>query len=71
MCLKLYMENFVKKLFYPTTYFKKTGWDRNITAYSGKHYLERHLGKYLSTEDFQNLMELLGHKEGKRNGMYS
>ena len=64
------MEKLVNTLFYPTKNLKKGGWGRNITSYQGKHYMEKHLGTYVSSEEFQILMEKLGHKRNEKQGMY-
>ena len=64
------MEKLVNTLFYPTKNLKKAGWGRNITAYGGKHYMEAHLGTYVSSEEFEILMEKLGHKQNEKQGMY-
>jgi len=38
----------------------------NLGAYRGKHVLERHLGSYVSNEQFIKIMNDLGYKHNKR-----
>ena len=64
------MENLFNTLFYPTTYIKKGGFDRNITDGDGKHYMEKHLQTYISREDFSNFMEETGRKKRQIDGRY-
>ena len=64
------MENLVQRLFYNTSYIKKNGWNCNVYPVMGKHYLEKHSGHYLSTDDFEKLMEKMGYKARERDGRY-
>lgn len=64
------MENLVNTLFYPTKYIKKGGWDRCLTDYAGKHYLEKFSNEYVSCHQFQILMEQMGHKPRQKDGRY-
>jgi len=52
------MDSHIAHLFQPTRAYK-------LGAYRGKHVLEKHLGTYISTEQFIAIMNDLGHKHNK------
>jgi hypothetical protein len=52
------MESHIAYLFQPTRNYK-------LGAYRGKHVLERHLGTYVSTEQFIQIMKDLGYNPNK------
>jgi len=60
------MNQTIQTLFYPTKKITKN----NIHAYRGKHILEKHLGKYVSTEEFEKLMRDLGYEPRRTDGRY-
>ena len=52
------MDEHITHLFRPTATY-------NLGAYRGKHVLEKHLGHYVSTSDFINIMKDLGYTMNK------
>jgi hypothetical protein len=53
------MDSHIEYLFQPTSTYI-------LGAYRGKHVLERHLGTYVSNDQFIQIMKDLGHKHNKK-----